>query len=166
MNKLVVYQSETGFTRLYAQWIAEALGCPARPAGEVTEAELAGTGLIIFGGWLMGSRIMGLEKIRRAAPQRLVVFAVGITPAGPETAEQTRRQNHLGALPFFYLEGGLRKERLGLIKRAMLGMVKTSLARKGEKSAQDLLLLSRLDASCDCTDRQSLQPLLDSVGGI
>ena len=46
MNKLVIYQSETGFTRQYAQWIAEALGCPARPAGEVTEAELAGTCLL------------------------------------------------------------------------------------------------------------------------
>ena len=39
MSTIVVYQSETGFTKKYAEWIAEALDCEAVPFKKVNETK-------------------------------------------------------------------------------------------------------------------------------
>lgn len=41
MKKIVVYQSGTGFTAKYADWIAEELGCEAKEYKYVKADELA-----------------------------------------------------------------------------------------------------------------------------
>ena len=42
MKKIVVYQSGTGFTAKYANWIAEELGCEAKEYKKVKENERFG----------------------------------------------------------------------------------------------------------------------------
>ena len=39
MKRLVVYQSGTGFTRQYAEWIADALHCDAVDLKQTTEKD-------------------------------------------------------------------------------------------------------------------------------
>ena len=56
MNRIVVYQSETGFTRQYAEWIGAALGCEARPIKHISAQELKQYEGVIFGGWIMGNK--------------------------------------------------------------------------------------------------------------
>ena len=41
MSKVVIYQSGTGFTAKYANWIAERLGCEAKAYKEVNPSELS-----------------------------------------------------------------------------------------------------------------------------
>ena len=38
MNSIVTYKSKTGFTKKYAEWIAEDLGCKAVKLSELKDA--------------------------------------------------------------------------------------------------------------------------------
>ena len=69
MRVMVVYESGTGFTRQYAEWIGEDLNCPVKPVKEVS-ARMAGEyDLIIYGGWVMGNMIMGLGRMKKMNPK-------------------------------------------------------------------------------------------------
>ena len=54
MKRIVVYQSGTGFTAKYADWIAKDLGCEAKEYKHVNPGELAGFDMVIYGGWIFG----------------------------------------------------------------------------------------------------------------
>ena len=64
MKTIIIYESGTGFTEQYAKWISEALDCECKKLKKVSPSELKEFDRIIFGGWIMGGGIMGLEKIR------------------------------------------------------------------------------------------------------
>ena len=115
MNRIVVYESSTGFTEQYANWIAEELKCQSKPLKHISQKELLNYDQIIFGGWIMGNGIMGLEKLKGIAVPT-VVFAVGATPYFDEVVDVIREQNKLNEIPFFYLTGGFRFEKLGFAK--------------------------------------------------
>ena len=115
MKTIVIYNSKTGFTKQYANWIAEALSCPCEPLKSVSAAELQGFDKIIFGGWIMGNMIMGLDKLRGMAVPA-AVFAVGSTPPYEEVIAQINEQNKMGGTPLFYMEGGFRFEELGFFQ--------------------------------------------------
>ena len=161
MNRIVVYQSETGFTRQYAEWIGAALGCKARPIKHISAQELKKYEGVIVGGWIMGNMIMGLEKIRKEIPCNYIVFAVGISPKSDVLIREIKEQNKLGDTPFFYLEGGLCQEQLGVVKRMMLKMVKKSVLKKENKTEQDLFMARALGTSFDHSDETFIQPLVD-----
>ena len=49
MSTIVVYQSETGFTKKYAEWIAEEFGCEAVPFKKTNATKLQGYDKVIYG---------------------------------------------------------------------------------------------------------------------
>ena len=163
MKRLVVYQSSTGFTKKYAMWISEELKCEAKEVKHVTEQDIADSEMIIYGGWIMGSMVMGLNKIIKLNPKSLIIFAVGITPDGKELRETIRKQNHIEAVPFFYLEGGLDYKKLGFIKKFILNMVKKSIVKKENKTEQDLHMIKTLGSSVDHTKAENIKPLVSFV---
>ena len=75
MKNLVVFKSSTGFTKRYAEWIAEELKCESKSIKEVSKQELDNVDLVIYGGWIMGNMITGLDKIRKSYKGKLVIFA-------------------------------------------------------------------------------------------
>lgn len=166
MKRLVVYQSSTGFTKQYADWMAKELGCEAKPIKKVTISEVKEQDVIVFGGWIFGSMVMGLNKIRKMSPSKLVVFGVGLTQAGEEVETLIRNQNHLEATPFFYLQGGFRPEKLGFLKRMMLSLVRKSVAKKQEKTEQDIFMEEALSKPGDYTDVSFIKPLVEFIAEI
>ena len=122
MKTLVVYQSSTGFTRQYAQWIGAALSCEVKSIKEVNAQIISDYDLIIHGGWVMGNMVSGLENIRRMSPKKLIVFAVGFSNTG--TCEQAIVEtNHLENTPFYYMEGGFHPKQMGFLKKLMVKAV-------------------------------------------
>ena len=53
MKSIVIYNSQTGFTKKYADWITEAAGCEAVPLKKVRKVKLAEYDAIVFGSWCM-----------------------------------------------------------------------------------------------------------------
>lgn len=165
MRVMVVYESGTGFTRQYAEWIGEDLNCPVKPVKEVSVRMAGEYDLIIYGGWIMGNMIMGLGRMKKMNPKRLVVFAVGASPENEKTGEEIQSANQTGDLPFYYLEGGLRYERLGFVQKMLLRIVRKSRAKKENKTEREAEMVRLLASSFDHAGREKIRTLVQSVTG-
>ena len=51
MKTIVIYNSQTGFTKRYAQWIAEAAGADCVELSEAKKKSMDSYEAIIFGSW-------------------------------------------------------------------------------------------------------------------
>ena len=169
MKRIVVYNSSTGFTKTYAEWIAQELN---RNADEqcklISMKSLGGISLeeydeVIYGGWIMGGMITGLDKIKKKNPQKLVIFAVGSSPKTEQGEAKIKEQNHLEDIPLFYLEGGFRFEQLNFFIRMMLKIMKKSIAKKENKTETDLYMEKTLGTSFDHSDRNTIGTLIEYV---
>lgn len=160
---IVVYKSSTGFTKAYAEWIGEALGCPVKALNKVSPNELSQQDTIIYGGWIMGGMIMGLNKIRKSFSKNLIVYAVGASSPSEEIIDNIVNVNTLGVTPFFYLEGGFHYDQLGFFKKKMLGFVKKSVEKKTDRTKQDEEMLNILGTSFDNSDKKFIDPLVNYV---
>lgn len=168
MKTLVVFQSKTGFTQRYAQWIAEDLGCDAKFWKDVKATDLAGYDVLIYGGPLMAGSITGLKAFAQAARKHtanLVVFATGATPAQAEDGHKTV-ENNLKDMPGvrgFYFPGGMCYEKLGAVARAMMKMF-CAMVKKQE--GEDSPAYKMLQSSYDLTDRGAIEPLVAYCAGL
>ena len=162
MKKIVVYQSGTGFTAKYAGWIAEELGCEAKDYKSVKKDELANYDMVIYGGWIMANMVFGYDKIKALNLNNIVVFGVGMTVPSEEVAKTMAEQNQVPLDRFFYFEGGYNPKKLGFFKRMMMNMIKKSVEKKTEKTAEDLHMLETFKGA-DCTSREAIEPLLKFV---
>ena len=121
MKTLITYQSKTGFTKKYAEWINEEID------GDLIELkkvkDVSQYDLVIHGGWIMGGLIKGLNKIKKINPKKLIVFGVGYTSKVDADMNKLVKDNKLEKIPFFYFEGGLNPKKMGFIGRTMVKLV-------------------------------------------
>jgi flavodoxin len=89
---LVLYQTTSGYTKKYAQWISEALAADLSELKDFNASKLTDYDLIIFGGSLHAVGISGIKVIKENLPQltgkKLVVFAVGASPPRKNTPKK------------------------------------------------------------------------------
>ena len=115
MKVLVLYESKTGYTRRYAEWISEEVKGDLLTLKEATLGRVRAADLLIFGGNIRGSIISGQEKMMRLAQKaggkKTFYFGVGMRPVTPRTLELLRKNNGI-AENLFYFRGGLDQEAL------------------------------------------------------
>ncbi len=121
MKAVVLYRSIYGFTKIYAQWIAEELGTDLLDGREIEPQALIGFNLIIFGGSLDNGRINGIDIIKHnfaaLAGKRIIIFATGGAQAREGitgeilAANFSEKQQKL--LRLFYLRGSFDFSKLG-----------------------------------------------------
>lgn len=167
---IVVYHSKTGFSKKYAQWIAAALHCDAVADKDLTPQQWQRSGSVIYGGGLMAGKIHGFSKIRRrpdAVKKLIAVFAVGATPKESSALiEKIPRDNFTseeGAFPFFYFEGGLNYGEMGFLSKKMLKMMRCSLEKKEQRTAEEEDMLRIFADSYDHSNKESILPLIEYV---
>lgn len=122
----IVYESNTGFTRRYAEMLSEKtdyevyhLPMAVRELPEGTE--------VFYLGWVCGGRIEGLKTARRCF-EVLACAAVGAVPPSSAVLSQLAAANGFrGRL--FYLRGGVAPEKLSKIKRKLLEMIAKQVER-------------------------------------
>lgn len=164
MKTMVVYESKTGFTAKYATWIAQALSCEAKELKRVSSVEIAECDKVIFGGWIMGGNISGLNKIQSMNPRKLIVFGVGSLPDCEEQRNQLMLQNPLAETPFFYFQGGVCMEKMGFFSKMMLKMAIKSLKKKQNRTNLEEEIIKLFDAgSHDHSDIGNIEPLVSFV---
>ena len=85
MRTVVVYHSQTGFTRRYAEWIADAAGGDCFTLQEARKRDLSGYDAIVYGGWACAGQISKIGWFEEQIPawngKRLAAFCVGASPA-------------------------------------------------------------------------------------
>lgn len=166
MKTIVAYRSKYGYTKKYAEWLAESLGCGVKE--NASFGDIAGYDAIIFGGGIYAGRINGAKLITKnlgkLAGKKLVLFAVGANAGRSEELEaywekaldKTVREQ----VPHFYLRGGFDYGRLGGIDRFMMDMMKKMLLKKDALNEDEKGLLAAYETPADFTDRKNTEKLL------
>ena len=175
MKAVIVYYSQTGFTRRYAQWLAEALGCDCVPFNHRTRVKLDDYEVLIFGSGLSAGKIRQLSWFKESMAtnregRKKIVFAVGAMPqAATEAVEQMFAQNFTPEqreeLELFYLQGGLSYERMSWPERTVMRIMCAMLRRKKKRTPEDEGMLRMIEKSFDATDRAAIAPIVEAAGG-
>lgn len=84
MKTAVIYHSQTGFTRKYAEWISEATGADCFELRNVKKQEFDRYDAIVFGGWACAGRIRKISwfksNIDKWSDKILIAFCTGGSP--------------------------------------------------------------------------------------
>ncbi|HJJ63064.1 MAG TPA: hypothetical protein O0X29_01385 [Methanocorpusculum sp.] len=160
MMEYIVYESNTGFTKQYAEVLSEAVGLPALPMVQAVSKVPRGTG-IFFMGWVCGGKITGLP----VASKRFIVegaAAVGIVYPHPDVITELSKMNKLSC-PLFYLQGGVEPKKLGYFKRKILSMIAQNLERQENKTAAVWDLADTLRIGGSYVSGANLEPVVSWV---
>lgn len=166
MKTIVAYKSKYGYTKKYAQWLAESLGCDVKENASL--ADVSGYDTIIYGGGIYAGRINGAKLItknlEKLAGKKLVLFAVGSSVGRPEELgafwEKALDKAVREQVPHFYMRGGFDYGRLGSVDRLMMNMLKKMLLKKDTLTEDDKGLLAAYETPVDFTDRENMEELL------
>lgn len=175
MKTMVIYKSATGFTKKYAQWIAEELSAELFAAREVTLQQMEGYACIIFGGRLYAVGIDGFNLIKknyeRLKGKRLLVFATGASPVSETVIADVRSKNlsveQQGLIQFFYLRGGFDYAALPLFDKIRMALMKKSIMRKQRKgkalTPDEMGMLKLYDRVSDFTKKEYIQAIVQAA---
>lgn len=119
---VIVYQSNTGFTKEYAEMLAKA---EKLKVYSLEQAELSPDTEVFYMGPLMAGHITGVDK---AVKQFRVagVCGVGMSPPGRDILSTLSKANFVPNAPIFYLQGGWAPKQVGWAKRQAVNMVTRS----------------------------------------
>lgn len=172
-KKIVVYTSNYGSTRRYAQWIAEELSCPLFEKKAIHPQDLSAPQTVIYGGGLYAGGVNGINFITRnwrsLSDKNVVLFTCGLAdPKDPANVSNIRSSlakslsaKMLAHIKIFHLRGGIDYPQLNFIHRSMMAMLRRMLLKKDARdlSREDRQLLDTYGKYIDLTDRESIQPL-------
>lgn len=176
MRPAIVYCSQTGSTKRYAEWLAEDLGCEAVPYAKRGRLALDEVDLLVFCSWFHAASIKGakwLKGVMREHPGlRVVVLATGATPMPcdmwpeSEIEEAFRRTfpkvDH-PELPHFYCHGGFDYDRLGAVDKIAMRMFFKANAKAAEADPKVAEMLRVMKEGFDGTKREYLDPVLACI---
>lgn len=168
MKTIVVYKSETGFTKKYAEWIAKELGADIFNISKVNIDILKSYDTIIYGGYLHAIGIGGVKLITKnldkLKDKKLIVFATGATPPRVDDINKVRNKNfnieQQKYVKFFYMRGGFNYEKLGFFDKLLMNMLRLMLKSKKELSPDERGMLLSYDKPIDFSDKRNIKDLI------
>ena len=171
MKSVVVYKSKYGSTKIYAEWIAEDLGCKALDATKTKIDDLMEYDTIVYGGGLYAEVIAGVtlitKNIEKLENKKLIIFTTGITPLvcreyydvyvvkknfKGDTYEKVKMFNYLGKMIL---------SELSPVHRGALKTLKKIMSDKKNPTEMEKLLVDLCDADGDFSDRTSIKELVE-----
>ncbi len=169
MKTIVAYKSKTGYTKRYAEWIAEELQCDIKENASLNDIKDYDT--IIFGGGMYAGGMNGVKLISKnldkLSGKRLVLFAVGSNPGKDKdiipfwnrifTEEQ---QKTMGC---FYLRGGFDFNKLGTGDKILMNMLKMRLQKLENPTEDEKGLLAAYDTPVDFVEKDNITELVEYV---
>ncbi|GAB2023749.1 flavodoxin domain-containing protein [Pseudolactococcus yaeyamensis] len=170
MKKIaVIYKSNYGATKQYAQWIATALQADLFERKVVTPAMLGDYDCIIYGGGLYASGVIGSDIVAKNPCQQLLVFTVGL--ADPAKADyqaiMSRAFPNLAYQPekVWHFRGAIDYSKLGFLHRNLMKVVKKSAEKKPEsqRNEDEKVMLATYGQQVDFIDQTVIKSLIDYV---
>lgn len=157
----IVYTTNTGSTKRYAEMLGEKTGFPVFDLGNCAGVEKGSE--ILYLGWVMAGSVQGLEQAREAFGSLKAVCAVGTLPG--EKAEADIKEKNKITEPFFFLPGAFDLSKLkGMYKMMMGMMVRMMKAKLKESNDPDSKkILETFEAGMDFVSEDHLKPVLDWI---
>ena len=168
MKTILIYNSQTGFTKRYAEWIAEATGADCLELSAAKKKDLTTYEAIIFGGWACAGRINKISwfkgNIDKWTDKKLIAFCVGASPIDNPEIEVALRQNfnepELKKVKTFYCPGGFNYEKMSAPSKLMMKMFLKTLKAKKEKTTEEQIMIKMVSSSYDISDKKYIEPIL------
>ena len=174
MKTIIVYSSQTGFTKRYADWLAEELGTEPITLAEAkkqSDQYFEDADAIVYGGWAMAGKVVNSEWFTQRIPQwkgkKLALFCVGASPnENPEV--ETALHNALteeerAHAKAFYCQGGLSYEKMKLPSRLVLKAFASMIRKKKDATEQEKMMGEMISHSYDISDRKFINPIVTYV---
>lgn len=166
---LVVYKGKTGFTKRYAEMIAEEIDCVLMDYKSITAAAMSEFEIVVFGSRAHAGMIDGYKKVRKmfqeSTAPKFVLFVTGATPNTAEEVikgfwKQNLSADELENIPHFYMQSGLNYEKMSLPDKAMMKMAAAMIKKKKEKSSYDREFEQAITSSYDISSKEYIKPLI------
>ena len=159
MVKAIVYESHTGFTRMYAKILAWELGMEDKVYSlREAEREVPQGTEIVFLGWVCGGKVMGYESAAR--PWKIqAVCAVGLNFPSEQRVLKITAESRIEGCPVFYLQGGYRHDQQGLVYRTMMKVRVSALMAKEHKTDEDYKILHMIREGANLVNEEQLVPV-------
>ena len=160
--KAVVYCSNTGHTKRYAEAFAKETGLPLVEASKAKK-ELREGDRVVYFGWLMAGKIQGFENAwkRFDVP---VACSVGLYPDSERFREYVGRNNILIDVDYFHLRGGITPEKLKgpakILMNIMMRTIRAKIEKKQDVTDEERAMLAAYEEAADFVDLSALEPVL------
>lgn len=171
MKTTVIYNSQTGFTKRYAEWIAEAAGADCLTLSIAKKKDLTAYEAIIYGGWACAGSISKIGwfkgNIDKWADKKLIVFCVGGGPIdNPEIGtalKQNFNESERKKVNTFYCPGGFNYEKMSIPSKLMMKMFVKTLKSKKDKTEEEQEMIKMISSSYDISDKKYIEPILQCL---
>ena len=171
MNQIIVYGSEYGTTRKYAEKLAQLTGIEAVGYEKVTS--LQGYERVLYFGGLYAGGVKGLKRTVRLLPSgvKLILITVGLADVtDPENIANIRRsickqvpESILQNAVLFHLRGGIEYSKLNVVHKTMMTLLYNKAKRMPEdkKNAEVRAMIETYNTKVDFVDFGALHPILE-----
>lgn len=153
----IVYVSNAGSSKRYAEMLSEKTGYPCYPFSNSEEA--SGTE-VIFIGWVMAGAVQGLSEARSKFGDLKAVVAVGMMKS--ESQDAAVKEKNAISEPFFTLAGAFNMKKLTGMYKMMMGMmvkmIKGKLKESNEPKAKEMI--EKFEEGFDMVSEENLSDIL------
>ena len=171
MKTIVIYNSQTGFTKRYAEWIAKATVADCLELSDAKKKDLTAYEAIIFGGWACAGSISKLSwfknNIDKWTNKKLIAFCVGASPIENPEIEPALKHNftesELKKVSVFYCPGGFNYEKMSTPSKLMMKMFIKALKAKKDKTEKEQEMIKMISSSYDISDKKYIEPILECL---
>ncbi len=172
---IVIYESKRGSTKQYAEWIAERLGCDCVPLASCALETLGDYDVVVFGGWLRGSGIVGFDKMKIAMSgieDRLVLFVTGISDYNAANYQQICEINFkdagdMSGSQLFFCPGRYDPANVKGLDRFLMALARRVLIAGKTGNAESLAAADHMreiiDHGADLVDERYVNPIVHAV---
>ena len=173
MKTVVVYTSQTGFTKRYADWISEKANADIFELKEAQKKETSffdAYDAVIYAGWCMAGKVVKsnwfFDKAGSLKGKKLAIVAVGASPnENPQVdvamaALLTDEQKQY--IKVFYCQGGINYDKMKLPSKLAMKMFAASL--KKSKDPKQREQGEFIDHSYDVSDIKFIEPIIAFLG--
>ena len=168
MKTVVIYNSQTGFTKRYAEWISDAVGAECVELGDAKKRLFDEYDAIIFGGWACAGGISKLKwfksNMQKWNGKKLIVYCVGGSPLEspqvPEALRNNFNEDEWEKVNAFYCPGGFDYEKMSGKSKLLMKIFLKALSAKKEKTEEDKNMIEMISHSYDISDKKYIEPVV------
>jgi menaquinone-dependent protoporphyrinogen IX oxidase len=173
MKTIIIYTSQTGFTKRYAEWIAEKSNADIFELKEAQKKEASffdTYDAVIYAGWCMAGKVVKsnwfFDKAASLKGKKLAVVAVGASPnENPQVDEAmaallTAEQKQY--IKVFYCQGGINYDKMKLPSKLAMKMFASSLKKSKDPKQREQGAF--IDHSYDVADIKFIEPVIAFLG--
>lgn len=176
MRALVIYTSQTGFTKKYAEWISARLDADLLTIQEAKKKKADfynDYNAIIYGGWVMAGSVVNakwyLQKSHEWKSKKLAIFCVGGFPENNPDTEACMKKlltDELKAyVKAFYFQGGLDYSQMKATSRFAMKTLSSMMSKKKDATKEEKEMAEMISNNYDSTSEKYIEPLVNYIKG-